>query len=97
MTILGSIRRIFSRPPQRVATPQVIRARYDGARYGYRSPEARDLLETYVRSRSEGFGEETKRQSIEAIGRLWYSGFSRDVVSGRRGIGDPGESRSRTR
>ncbi len=37
-------------------------ARYDGARYGYRSPGARDLIESYVKSRSEGFGEETKRR-----------------------------------
>ena len=37
-------------------------ARYDGARYGYRSDGARDLAEMYVKSRSEGFGEEVKRR-----------------------------------
>ena len=37
-------------------------ARYDGARYGYRAPGGRDLNELYVRSRSEGFGPETKRR-----------------------------------
>jgi len=37
-------------------------ARFDGARYGYRSSGARDLTENYVRSRSEGFGAETKRR-----------------------------------
>jgi aspartyl-tRNA(Asn)/glutamyl-tRNA(Gln) amidotransferase subunit A len=37
-------------------------ARYDGVHYGYRSPGATDLLTTYKRSRSEGFGKEVKRR-----------------------------------
>jgi aspartyl-tRNA(Asn)/glutamyl-tRNA(Gln) amidotransferase subunit A len=37
-------------------------ARYDGARYGYRSERATDLSEMYVQSRSEGFGAEVKRR-----------------------------------
>jgi aspartyl-tRNA(Asn)/glutamyl-tRNA(Gln) amidotransferase subunit A len=37
-------------------------ARYDGARYGYRAKGARDLMEMYTRSRSEGFGPEVKRR-----------------------------------
>tara|TARA_A100001015_G_scaffold321003_1_gene449575 strand:+ start:490 stop:1905 length:1416 start_codon:yes stop_codon:yes gene_type:complete len=37
-------------------------ARYDGAHYGYRSPNATDIESTYVLSRSEGFGEEVKRR-----------------------------------
>jgi aspartyl-tRNA(Asn)/glutamyl-tRNA(Gln) amidotransferase subunit A len=37
-------------------------ARYDGARYGYRSPYAKDLSEMYTKSRSEGFGAEVKRR-----------------------------------
>lgn len=37
-------------------------ARFDGARYGYRSPEAHDLSSMYVQSRSEGFGREVKRR-----------------------------------
>lgn len=36
--------------------------RFDGIRYGYRSPEAKTLEEVYVMSRSEGFGEEVKRR-----------------------------------
>lgn len=36
--------------------------RFDGIRYGYRSPEAKTLEEVYVLSRSEGFGEEVKRR-----------------------------------
>jgi aspartyl-tRNA(Asn)/glutamyl-tRNA(Gln) amidotransferase subunit A len=37
-------------------------ARFDGARYGYRSEQVRGLAEMYTRSRSEGFGAETKRR-----------------------------------
>jgi aspartyl-tRNA(Asn)/glutamyl-tRNA(Gln) amidotransferase subunit A len=37
-------------------------ARYDGVRYGYRSPQARTLTEMYRRSRDEGFGAEVKRR-----------------------------------
>ncbi|RME93292.1 MAG: Asp-tRNA(Asn)/Glu-tRNA(Gln) amidotransferase subunit GatA, partial [Bacteroidetes bacterium] len=37
-------------------------ARYDGIRYGYRSPDAKNLLETYQKSRTEGFGREVKRR-----------------------------------
>ena len=37
-------------------------ARFDGARYGRRTQSARELEEMYVRSRSEGFGAETKRR-----------------------------------
>jgi aspartyl-tRNA(Asn)/glutamyl-tRNA(Gln) amidotransferase subunit A len=37
-------------------------SRYDGVHYGYRSPAAVDLLSTYKKSRSEGFGKEVKRR-----------------------------------
>jgi aspartyl-tRNA(Asn)/glutamyl-tRNA(Gln) amidotransferase subunit A len=37
-------------------------ARYDGARYGYRSRHASTLMEMYTKSRSEGFGAEVKRR-----------------------------------
>ncbi|APA83867.1 Asp-tRNA(Asn)/Glu-tRNA(Gln) amidotransferase subunit GatA [Francisella tularensis] len=37
-------------------------ARYDGIRYGYRNPEARDLDELYRKSRTDGFGAEVKRR-----------------------------------
>ncbi|WP_342647054.1 Asp-tRNA(Asn)/Glu-tRNA(Gln) amidotransferase subunit GatA [Mucilaginibacter sp. CSA2-8R] len=37
-------------------------ARYDGVHYGYRSANAVDLVTTYKRSRSEGFGTEVKRR-----------------------------------
>jgi aspartyl-tRNA(Asn)/glutamyl-tRNA(Gln) amidotransferase subunit A len=37
-------------------------ARYDGARYGHRAPDAKSLEEMYLNSRSEGFGPEVKRR-----------------------------------
>ncbi len=37
-------------------------ARYDGMHYGYRSPNHKDLIDTYRRSRGEGFGAEVKRR-----------------------------------
>lgn len=37
-------------------------ARFDGARYGYRSKDAEDLSRMYVNSRTEGFGSEVKRR-----------------------------------
>lgn len=37
-------------------------ARFDGVHYGYRSPDAVGVEETYVKSRTEGFGPEAKRR-----------------------------------
>ncbi len=37
-------------------------ARYDGARYGYRSGDSQTLIDMYKSSRSEGFGTEVKRR-----------------------------------
>ena len=37
-------------------------ARYDGVRYGYRTPEYKDLQEMYTKTRDEGFGPEVKRR-----------------------------------
>jgi aspartyl-tRNA(Asn)/glutamyl-tRNA(Gln) amidotransferase subunit A len=37
-------------------------ARYDGVRYGYRTPNYKDLNEMYTKTRSEGFGPEVKRR-----------------------------------
>ncbi|MDN5872236.1 MAG: aspartyl/glutamyl-tRNA amidotransferase subunit A, partial [Nitrococcus sp.] len=37
-------------------------SRYDGARYGYRCSEPRDLEDMYQRTRGEGFGAEVKRR-----------------------------------
>lgn len=37
-------------------------SRYDGIKYGYRTKNAEDIIETYYKSRSEGFGTEVKRR-----------------------------------
>ncbi|WP_343748724.1 Asp-tRNA(Asn)/Glu-tRNA(Gln) amidotransferase subunit GatA [Fluviicola sp.] len=37
-------------------------SRFDGVHYGYQSPQAKGVEETYTLSRSEGFGEEVKRR-----------------------------------
>ena len=39
-------------------------ARFDGIRYGYRSPNAKNLEETYLLSRTEGFSPEVKRRIL---------------------------------
>ncbi len=37
-------------------------ARYDGVRYGYSTKKSKTLLENYLKSRAEGFGDEAKRR-----------------------------------
>lgn len=37
-------------------------SRYDGVRFGHRSSDARTLIDTYKKSRTEGFGTEVKRR-----------------------------------
>ncbi len=39
-------------------------SRYDGVRYGLRDKDASNLLELYVKSRTEGFGPEVKRRIL---------------------------------
>ncbi len=38
--------------------------RFDGLRYGYRADNIKDLKDLYVKSRTEGFGDEVKRRII---------------------------------
>ncbi len=37
-------------------------ARYDGVKYGYRAKEYNDMIDMYMKTRSEGFGREVKRR-----------------------------------
>lgn len=37
-------------------------SRYDGVKYGYRSTDGEDLIETYLSTRDQGFGAEVKRR-----------------------------------
>ena len=39
-------------------------ARFDGVRYGLRSDNPADIMDVYLRSRGEGFGEEVKRRIL---------------------------------
>ncbi|CUU03313.1 aspartyl/glutamyl-tRNA(Asn/Gln) amidotransferase subunit A [Candidatus Kryptobacter tengchongensis] len=62
-------------------------ARYDGARYGYRSPNAKSLYEMYVKSRSEGFGPEVKRRIMlgtYVLSAGYYEAYYRKAQKVRR-------------
>lgn len=39
-------------------------ARFDGVRFGHRSKNAKDMIDMFKKSRSEGFGEEVKRRIL---------------------------------
>ena len=39
-------------------------SRFDGARYGYRCEDPKDLMDMYTRTRAEGFGAEVKRRIL---------------------------------
>lgn len=66
-------------------------SRYDGIRYGYRSPDARNLEETYVLSRSAGFSEEVKRRILLGTFVLssgYYDAYYTKAQQARRLIRD---------
>jgi aspartyl-tRNA(Asn)/glutamyl-tRNA(Gln) amidotransferase subunit A len=62
-------------------------ARYDGARYGHRSANVRDLSAMYVKSRTEGFGPETKRRIMlgtYVLSAGYYDAYYRKAQKVRR-------------
>ncbi len=62
-------------------------ARYDGIKYGYRSPDISDLSSLYNRSRSEGFGKEVKRRIILGTFSLssgYYDAYYLKALKGRK-------------
>jgi aspartyl-tRNA(Asn)/glutamyl-tRNA(Gln) amidotransferase subunit A len=62
-------------------------ARYDGARYGRRAEQPRDIEDMYVRSRSEGFGAETKRRIMlgtYVLSAGYYDAYYRKAQKVRR-------------
>lgn len=66
-------------------------ARFDGARYGYRSPDATTLEEMYELSRSQGFGDEVKRRIMLGTFVLssgYYDAYYRRAQQVRRLIHD---------
>ena len=72
LTDLGATVEIFSLPIVKYAIPTYYiiacaeacsnLSRFDGIKYGYKSPEAHSLREVYFKSRSEGFGMEVKKR-----------------------------------
>lgn len=66
-------------------------ARYDGVRYGRRAPDVDDLQELYVKSRSQGFGEEVKRRIMLGsfvLSSGYYDAYFRKAAQVRRLIRD---------
>ncbi len=64
-------------------------ARYDGARYGYRSENSSSLMEMYRSSRSEGFGSEVKRRIMlgtYVLSAGYYDAYYRKAQKVRRFI-----------
>jgi len=62
-------------------------ARYDGARYGYRTAHANDLADMYTKSRSEGFGPEVKRRIMlgtYVLSAGYYDAYYRKAQKVRR-------------
>ncbi len=62
-------------------------ARYDGARYGYRSEGVSNLLEMYKQSRSDGFGKEVKRRIMlgtYVLSAGYYDAYYRKAQKVRR-------------
>ncbi|MGI9250356.1 MAG: Asp-tRNA(Asn)/Glu-tRNA(Gln) amidotransferase subunit GatA [Pseudohongiellaceae bacterium] len=62
-------------------------SRYDGVRYGYRCDDPANLEDMYVRTRSEGFGEEVKRRIMVGTYSLsegFYEAYYRKAQQIRR-------------
>jgi len=62
-------------------------ARYDGVRYGFRSPQKEDLLDMYKASRSAGFGAEVKRRIMigtYALSAGYYDAYYKKASQVRR-------------
>lgn len=62
-------------------------ARYDGARYGYRSKNSSTLEEMYINSRTEGFGDEVKRRIMlgtYVLSSGYYDAYYRKAQKVRR-------------
>ena len=66
-------------------------ARFDGVRYGHRNGSARDLLEMYMLSRTEGFGPEVQRRIIlgtYVLSAGYYDAYYKKAAQVRRLIRD---------
>ncbi len=66
-------------------------SRYDGVRYGYRAPEYSDLIDMYMRTRAEGFGDEVKRRIMigtYALSAGYYDAYYLKALKLRRLIAE---------
>lgn len=62
-------------------------ARFDGVRYGYRTPKPADLMDLYVGSRSEAFGQEVQRRIMlgtYVLSSGYYDAYYRKAAQVRR-------------
>lgn len=65
--------------------------RYDGIRYGFRADDVKNLEDVYVRTRTEGFGEEVKRRIMLGTFSLsagFYDAYLNKAAKVRRLIAD---------
>lgn len=66
-------------------------SRFDGVHFGYRSDEAKGVEETYVKSRTEGFGDEVKRRIMAGtfvLSQGYYDAYYTKAQKVRRVIQD---------
>lgn len=66
-------------------------SRFDGSRYGYRCENPADLRDMYMRSRSEGFGDEVKRRILigaYCLSAGYYDAYYNKAMQVRRLIKD---------
>lgn len=66
-------------------------AKYDGIRYGYRTAEYEDMDELYIKTRSEGFGMEVKKQILFGnfvVSEKQYEGYYKKAQKVRTLIKD---------
>jgi len=66
-------------------------SRLDGVRYGYRCESPKNLSDLYIRSRSEGFGDEVKRRIMIgsfALSAGYYDAYYLKALKSRRLISD---------
>jgi len=62
-------------------------ARYDGVHYGHRSSDHADMIDMYMRSREEGFGDEVKRRIMlgtYALSAGYYDAYYKKALQVRR-------------
>ena len=62
-------------------------ARFDGVKYGYRTPNPENLYDMYVKTRAEGFGDEVKRRIMlgtYALSSGYYDAYYKKAQQVRR-------------